>query len=70
MSELVDRIVANIVRLEVRLLACQARLEADTDPEALTTCAPLCAACAACCGLCAGCRGLCNLKCLHPRLAC
>ena len=35
MSELVDRIVANIVRLEVRLLACQARLEADTDPEAL-----------------------------------
>lgn len=32
MSELVDRIVANIVRLEVRLLACQARLEADTDP--------------------------------------
>lgn len=35
MSELVDRIVANVVRLEVRLLACQARLEADTDPEAL-----------------------------------
>ena len=35
MSELVDRIVANIVRLEVKLLACQARLEADTDPEAL-----------------------------------
>lgn len=35
MSELVDRIVANIVRLEVRLLACQARLQADTDPEAL-----------------------------------
>ncbi len=35
MSELVDRIIANIVRLEVRLLACQARLQADTDPEAL-----------------------------------
>ena len=35
MSERVDRIVENIVRLEVRLLACQARLEADTDPEAL-----------------------------------
>ena len=35
MSELVDRIVANIVRLEVKLLACQARLEANTDPEAL-----------------------------------
>ena len=35
MSELVDRIVANVVRLEVRLLACQARLEAATDPEAL-----------------------------------
>ena len=35
MSELVDRIVTNVVRLEVRLLACQARLEADTDPEAL-----------------------------------
>lgn len=35
MSEWVDKIVANIVRLEVRLLACQARLQADTDPEAL-----------------------------------
>ena len=35
MSELVDRIIENIVRLEVRLFACQARLEADTDPEAL-----------------------------------
>ena len=35
MSELVDRIVANIARLEVKLWACQARLEADTDPEAL-----------------------------------
>ena len=35
MSVLVDRIVANIVRLEVRLLACQARLQANTDPEAL-----------------------------------
>ncbi|NNA13234.1 CHAD domain-containing protein [Pseudomonas lundensis] len=35
MSEWVDKIVANIVRLEVRLLACQARLQAETDPEAL-----------------------------------
>ena len=35
MSDWVDRIVANIVRLEVRLLACQARLQAETDPEAL-----------------------------------
>lgn len=35
MSELVDRIMENIVRLEVRLLACQARLQANTDPEAL-----------------------------------
>ncbi|MEB0208591.1 CHAD domain-containing protein [Pseudomonas sp. CCC3.1] len=35
MSDLVDRIVANCVRLEVRLLACQARLQAETDPEAL-----------------------------------
>ena len=35
MSEWVDKIVGNIVRLEVRLLACQARLQAETDPEAL-----------------------------------
>ena len=35
MSQLVDRIIGKIVRLEVRLLACQARLQADTDPEAL-----------------------------------
>ena len=35
MSTLVDRIVANILRLEVRLWACQARLQAHTDPEAL-----------------------------------
>ena len=35
MAQLVDRIVANIVRLQVRLLACQARLQAHTDPEAL-----------------------------------
>lgn len=35
MSDLVDRIVVNCLRLEVRLLACQARLQAETDPEAL-----------------------------------
>lgn len=35
MSDLVDRIMANVVRLEVGLLACQARLQANTDPEAL-----------------------------------
>ena len=35
MAQLVDRIVANIVRLQVRLWACQARLQAHTDPEAL-----------------------------------
>ncbi|KQB55442.1 metal-chelation protein CHAD [Pseudomonas endophytica] len=35
MSDLVDRIVANCLRLEVGLLACQARLQAQTDPEAL-----------------------------------
>lgn len=35
MSDLVNRIVANCLRLEVKLLACQARLEAQTDPEAL-----------------------------------
>lgn len=35
MSVLVDRLVAEVLGLEVRLLACQARLEASTDPEAL-----------------------------------
>ena len=35
MSDLVDRILVNCLRLEVRLLACQARLQAETDPEAL-----------------------------------
>ncbi|MFP3514838.1 CHAD domain-containing protein [Pseudomonas sp. SIMBA_077] len=35
MSDLIDRIVANCLRLEVGLLACQARLQAETDPEAL-----------------------------------
>ena len=35
MAELADRIIENIVRLEVKLLACQARLQAETDPEAL-----------------------------------
>ncbi|WP_434709937.1 CHAD domain-containing protein [Pseudomonas sp. R1-1] len=35
MSALVDRLVAHILSLEVRLLACQARMTARTDPEAL-----------------------------------
>jgi CHAD domain-containing protein len=35
MSALVDRLVAHVLSLEVRLLACQARLSARTDPEAL-----------------------------------
>ncbi|WP_282411604.1 CHAD domain-containing protein [Pseudomonas sp. PS02303] len=35
MSALVDRLVAQVLSLEVRLLACQARLRARTDPEAL-----------------------------------
>ncbi|TWR92479.1 CHAD domain-containing protein [Pseudomonas saxonica] len=35
MAELADRIIENVVRLEVKLLACQARLQAETDPEAL-----------------------------------
>lgn len=35
MSALVDRLVAHVLGLEVRLLACQARLTARTDPEAL-----------------------------------
>ena len=35
MSALVDRLVAHVLSLEVRLLACQARLAARTDPEAL-----------------------------------
>jgi CHAD domain-containing protein len=35
MSALVDRLVAHVLGLEVRLLACQARLSARTDPEAL-----------------------------------
>jgi CHAD domain-containing protein len=35
MSAMVDRLVARILGLEVRLLACQARLTARTDPEAL-----------------------------------
>ncbi|QAX86194.1 metal-chelation protein CHAD [Pseudomonas sp. DTU12.3] len=35
MSALVDRLVAHVLSLEVRLLACQARLTARTDPEAL-----------------------------------
>jgi CHAD domain-containing protein len=35
MSALVDRLVAHVLSLEVRLLACQARMTARTDPEAL-----------------------------------
>ena len=35
MSALVDGLVAHVLSLEVRLLACQARLTARTDPEAL-----------------------------------
>ncbi|RON02858.1 metal-chelation protein CHAD [Pseudomonas brassicacearum] len=35
MSVLVDRLVAQVLGLEVRLLACQARLNASTDAEAL-----------------------------------
>lgn len=35
MSDLIDRLVAHVLGLEVRLLACQARLSARTDPEAL-----------------------------------
>jgi CHAD domain-containing protein len=35
MSAMVDRLVAQVLGLEVRVLACQARLSARTDPEAL-----------------------------------
>jgi CHAD domain-containing protein len=35
MSTLVDRLVAHVLGLDVHLLACQARLSACTDPEAL-----------------------------------
>ncbi|WP_338585427.1 CHAD domain-containing protein [Pseudomonas sp. MAG733B] len=35
MSALVDRLVAHVLGLEVRVLACQARLSARIDPEAL-----------------------------------
>lgn len=35
MSALVDRLVAHVLGIEVRVLACQARLQANTDPEAL-----------------------------------
>lgn len=35
MSALIDRLVAQVLSLDVRLLACQARLNAATDPEAL-----------------------------------
>jgi CHAD domain-containing protein len=32
---MIDRLVAHVLGLEIRLLACQARLSARTDPEAL-----------------------------------
>jgi CHAD domain-containing protein len=32
---MINRLVAHVLGLEVRLLACQARLNARTDPEAL-----------------------------------
>ncbi|PYY70582.1 metal-chelation protein CHAD [Pseudomonas jessenii] len=32
---MIDRLVARVLGLEIRLLACQARLKARTDPEAL-----------------------------------
>lgn len=32
---MIDRLVAHVLGLEIRLLACQARLNARTDPEAL-----------------------------------
>ncbi|WP_139340904.1 CHAD domain-containing protein, partial [Pseudomonas sp. KK4] len=32
---MIDRLVAHVLGLEVRLLACQARLSERTDPEAL-----------------------------------
>jgi CHAD domain-containing protein len=35
MSTLIDRLVAHVLGLDVHLLACQARLSAHTDPEAL-----------------------------------
>ncbi|MDE1165662.1 MAG: CHAD domain-containing protein [Pseudomonas sp.] len=35
MSAIVDHVIAQVVGLEIRLLACQARLQAHTDPEAL-----------------------------------
>jgi CHAD domain-containing protein len=35
MSAIVDHVIARLLGLEIRLLACQARLQAQTDPEAL-----------------------------------
>ncbi|MDY7560026.1 CHAD domain-containing protein [Pseudomonas sp. 10B1] len=35
MSELVDRLVGQLLSLDVKLMACQARLSAETDSEAL-----------------------------------
>jgi len=35
MSNMLDEVIAHLIGVEVRLLACQARLEVKTDPEAL-----------------------------------
>jgi hypothetical protein len=53
---MIDRLVARILGLEVRLLACQARLNAQTDS------APRYAVCAACCVRCVDCPASNNWK--------
>ncbi len=35
MSKMLDEVIAHLLGIEVRLMACQARLQAHTDPEAL-----------------------------------
>ncbi|WP_455924736.1 CHAD domain-containing protein [Pseudomonas putida] len=35
MSKMLDEVIAHLLGVEVRLMACQARLQAQTDPEAL-----------------------------------
>ncbi len=35
MSKMLDEVIAHLLGIEVRLMACQARLQAQTDPEAL-----------------------------------
>lgn len=35
MAKMLDEVIAHLLGIEVRLLACQARLQAHTDPEAL-----------------------------------